>query len=77
MHLDRCHHHHGRDVQHPGDSQHLDVPTQDEDGQLPPDQEPLHRRPGRRLRRAASPATGHCQGSLGLWRRDVQSQQHC
>ncbi len=30
----------------PGNPQHLDVPTQDEDSQLPPHQEPLHSRPG-------------------------------
>jgi hypothetical protein len=29
-----------------GNPQHLDVPTQDEDCQLPPHQESLHSRPG-------------------------------
>lgn len=71
VHRHRRHHHHSRDLQHPGDPQHLDVSAQDEDGQLPPHQEPLHRGPRWGLRCAASATSGHCQGCLGLWRCDV------
>jgi hypothetical protein len=67
VHRDRRHHHHGCGVQRAGDPQHLDVPAQDEDRQLPPHQEPLHRRPHRRLRRSSSAITSDGERCLGFW----------